>query len=473
MDAESAEAENGDPDNWARATWDRDTWDRDTWERDTWDTGTWDADDREPEHGDVDDRDAASGESASGEPVSGEAGSVQAVTEPAPGMPAAGAATVGEPAADDARVPAEARDPEAVGAAPPAPPGVPPEAPLKSTGRRLSAPVRLLAFILLLIGLVLAGLMFGRMLRDSDGDGGAKPATSAATPRPKAPVVRSERWGPLEATPAGRLAKPAARAAVARTGTVPAGTKVAVLGGTAGNAVQLGAAGGALRPVAKLPSARASAAAFGGNGAVFLIGGERGAEAPTDQILRFDLASHKVTQAGTFIEPLAGAGYAQSGRSLLLAGGWTGDTFATAVLRVALPDDATLVARLPVALRDPAVALRGGKLYVAGGRGESGLTNQVYVVELASGTVSVLGRLPQPVAGASLVVAGGQLYLLGGRAASGPVAAVVHINPTTGSIARAGSMPRPLAGAATVQVGGATLVIGGTQSKAVFRLRAG
>ena len=89
------------------------------------------------------------------------------------------------------------------------------------------------------------------------------------------------------------------------------GSRVVVLGGSAGNAVQLGTPGGKLRSVATLPSRRAGAAAFVDGGAVYLIGGEDGAAAPSDEILRLDLASHEVTSAGRFVEPLSGAGYVQ------------------------------------------------------------------------------------------------------------------------------------------------------------------
>ena len=108
-------------------------------------------------------------------------------------------------------------------------------------------------------------------------------------------------------------------------------------------------------PSRPLPSTRAGAAAFVDGGAVYLIGGESGVETPSDAILRYDPATRGVKPAGQFIEPLAGAGYVQTGGSLLLVGGWTGETYATAVLRFTLPDDAALVARLPEALRDPAV----------------------------------------------------------------------------------------------------------------------
>jgi N-acetylneuraminic acid mutarotase len=256
-----------------------------------------------------------------------------------------------------------------------------------------------------------------------------------------------------------------------------AGNRVAVVGGTPGANVQLGAPGGAFRRAATLPAPLAGAAAFASGGAVYAIGGEHGSATPSDGILRFDLASHRVTSAGSFVEPLAGAGFAQSGGqsgdSLLIVGGWTGSQYATAVLRFTLPATATLVARLPAGLRDPAVALYGGKLFVAGGRGDAGPSNKVYAVDLAAGSVYVVGRLPQAVFGASLVQAGRMLYLLGGRTAGGPVAWVVRIDPVTSKIEPAGRMPRPLADAATVRVGKATYVLGGTAGTAVTRVAAG
>ena len=364
-----------------------------------------------------------------------------------------------EPADESPLPPAMSR------AAPQAPPSEP-AAPSRA-GRGSGRPiVRVPGFLALLVVLALAGLLFGRLVRNVGDDGTPKPATSAASTTTRAaPAPRGERWGPLKATPAGRLASPAGRAAAALFAN-----RVVVLGGTAGNAVQLGTPGGVMRRVGSLPSERASAAAFATKGAVYLIGGERGVETPSDEILRFDLASHRVTPAGRFIEPLAGAGYVSSGGSLLLVGGWTGEKYATAVLRFTLPDNAALVARLPEALRDPAVVLHGGRLYVAGGRGDAGPSDTVYVVDLASGTVSVLGRLPRAVAGASLVAVGGQLYVLGGKDKRGPVASVVRIDPASGRIEPAGRMPRPLAGAVTAQVGRATLVIGGTRPTAVHRI---
>jgi hypothetical protein len=268
---------------------------------------------------------------------------------------------------------------------------------------------------------------------------------------------------------AGTLSSPSARAAVA-----VAGGRVAVIGGTAGTPIQLGRPGGKLRRVGALPSRLASAAAMATSDALYVIGGEWGGETPSDGIQRVDLASHEVTSAGAFVEPLAGAGYVQDRGSLLIAGGWTGDQYATAILRFTPPATVDLIVRLPEAVRDPAVALRGGKLFVAGGRTESGPSRNVYVVDLDARSVRELGRLPRPVAGGSLVAAGGKLYLLGGNGPKGPEAGVVRIDPSNGRITAAGRMPRPLAFAGAAAVGGKTYVLGGKgasgPSAAIVRL---
>jgi hypothetical protein len=333
--------------------------------------------------------------------------------------------------------------------------------------------VRPVGFVVVLVVLAFAGLLVGRALRDS-GAPTATPtvtlAVSAPAPTPPRPAPKPafERWGPLKATQAGRLARPAVRAAA-----VLSGGRVVVLGGSASDAVQVGPPAGPLRATATLPGTRAGAAAFLSGGSVHLIGGEDGAAPPTDEILRVDAVAGTVEPAGSFVEPIAGAGYVQGADALFVVGGWTGTQYATAVLRYTLPDTASVVARLPVATRDMAVGVRGDTIYAAGGRTADGPTDAVYAVDLAAGTVEVLGRLPEPVWGATLAVVGGQLYVLGGRSDAGPVRTVVRIDPARGVVERAGAMPKPLAGAAAIRVGGATFLYGGTRPQDIVRLTPG
>jgi hypothetical protein len=384
--------------------------------------------------------------------------------------------TVAEPALEEGDVASKRTDDQPIEDAAPAVTDLPPEppppaAPKVAAGagdrmRRLGRPA---AFVALLVVLAFAGVLVGRLLRGSDDGATALPTAIETTTARTTPTTRPrpifETWGPFRATPSGTLARPAARAAA----TV-AGGRVVVLGGSSGNAVLVGAPGGTLRPVGDLPSRLAAGAAFVHDGAVYLVGGEDATATPSDGIVRIDLASRKVTSAGRFVEPLAGAGYVQTGDSLVLVGGWTGEKYATAVLRFTLPDTADVVARLPEATRDTAVTVRGDTLYVAGGRTESGLSTAVYAVDLGAGTVSVIGRLPHGVAGGALVPAGGKLYLIGGKDAAGPVRTIVSIDPATGTVENAGTMPRALAGAAVIRAGGATYLLGGTRPTAVMRL---
>jgi len=140
---------------------------------------------------------------------------------------------------------------------------------------------------------------------------------------------------------------------------------------------------------AKLPVSLESAALLRVGGILYIVGGkaQHGGK-PTDAVLRVDLATGRVRSAGHFLEPLADAGAAPQAGVLYLAGGWTGEKVATAVLRWSPGKSATVVTRLPVALRSASAAFAGGRLYVTGGSPES-----VFAVDVHSGKV-VRATLP-------------------------------------------------------------------------------
>lgn len=155
--------------------------------------------------------------------------------------------------------------------------------------------------------------------------------------------------------------------------STPAGTRPA----------QQRAHAAAVKVAAKLPVALESAALLRVGKNLYVVGGSaRHGGKPTDAILRVDLASGRVRAAGQFIEPLTEAAAAPSGGSLYLAGGWTGARLATAVLRWSPGKTATVVTRLPVALRGASAAFVGGRLYVAGGSPRA-----VFAVDVHSGKV--------------------------------------------------------------------------------------
>ena len=149
-----------------------------------------------------------------------------------------------------------------------------------------------------------------------------------------------------------------------------------------------------------------------------------------------------------------------SGKSAYLAGGWTGTKYATAILKFTPPSGISLIGRLPVGLRSPAVALLGATLYVAGGRSAHGLSREVYAVDLATGKVTAFARLPQALERSVLVAAPAGLFVVGGKAAAGTdTRSVVRVDPVTGYATTVGTMPNALSGAASVPAGERTIVV--------------
>ncbi len=285
----------------------------------------------------------------------------------------------------------------------------------------------------------------------------ASASASSGVTTTQAPVVAvasatRASWGPLHVQAFGSF-----RPAGGRSGATLAGAKLVVAGGTGSDRVVAGAAGQPLAFAGTLPGPRSAPQVFAVGKSVYVLGGENG-QTPSAEIVR--LVGHRATPAGTFEEPLAEAGVAARAGSVYLAGGWTGEKYATAVLKFTPPSTVALLARLPVAVRSPAVALLRHTLYVAGGATSSGLSKQMFAVDVDSGAVTALDDLPQAVQQAVLLVSGPKLYLLGGRTESGQAtAAIFAIDPATGQATRAGRMPKPLAGAASVPMGSSTLVI--------------
>ena len=155
----------------------------------------------------------------------------------------------------------------------------------------------------------------------------------------------------------------------------------------------------AVKLAAKLPVALESAALFRVGKSLYVVGGTaRHGGKPTDTILRIELASGRVRAAGHFIEPLADAGS-------------RADAAASSTSRAAgrapssrprccagLPArTATVVTRLPVALRGASAAFVGGRLYVAGGSPRA-----VFAVDVRSGKVVRVATHPAAAAPARL-----------------------------------------------------------------------
>lgn len=135
----------------------------------------------------------------------------------------------------------------------------------------------------------------------------------------------------------------------------------------------------ARRLAAGLPVALESAALLRTGDSLYVVGGTTQRGKPAAGIWRIDLKKRRVQRVGSFLEPLTDAGTARQGAVLYLTGGWTGEKLATAVLRWAPGESATVVARLPIAARGEHAAISNGKLYVVKGK-------KSFVVDVHSGT---------------------------------------------------------------------------------------
>ena len=331
--------------------------------------------------------------------------------------------------------------------------------------------VKVIALVALLGIVTAAGIAVGRAVEPSHHTAATTVTFTTSTasaipappPRPPAHKVTFA-WGPLVVQSYGKLPPGPPNAAAALVGTT-----LAVVGGTGTGLVLAGPPGGKLVPVARLSRPRASAQAFELGGDLYVLGGEQAGK-PADDVLRIDLGTGRGKTVAKFVEPLAEAGVVTSGKTIYLVGGWTGEKYATAILKLTPPATTTLLARLPDGLRAPAVARLGHTLYVAGGRTASGPSARVYAVDLTSGVVTPLAELPSPVQGAVLVPSGTALYLLGGTGPGGkPSRAVIRIDPATGKPTSAGRLPKALVGAAAVPAGSRTLVVD-PSAGAIYRI---
>ena len=309
-----------------------------------------------------------------------------------------------------------------------------------------------------------------------------------ASPVPASPAPGTHAASPL----AGQSAAPTAAASPPG----PAGSAVAtahpIIAFTAIVAVRL--------PV---PTSRSVAFA---DGSAILVCGGLTDSGTTTALLRIDPRAGRVTSAGRLAEAVHDAGGALLGGMPLVIGG--GSVVAgTAVQRIEAGGRTLLVGRLPgpradlgavtvdgrvvvvgggtpsapdprvlattdgvryatvatlrVAVRYPAVAALGGRVFVVGGTDLSGEVADIQVIDIATGSVRVIGRMPTGLTDAVALVLGGRLIVAGGRAGGRVQDAIWQVDPTTGAVTRIGRLPMPVADAAGVVVDGVGYLVGG------------
>jgi hypothetical protein len=330
-------------------------------------------------------------------------------------------------------------------------------------GRSLRLPVLL---TVALVGVL--GLIYGASngARRSIHPGAAKPPAVAA-PAPPADAAVPALPAPLSARVAGRLTAPLEHPAV-----VPvADGGVLVIGGLgAGDLSSAGvelAGSGRSRLLGQLATAPLDAAAAPVAGGAYVFGGGSPA---TDAIVRVSAASGRATAAGRLPVATAEAGAARIGDSFYVVGGYTGVKALRTIVEWR-PGAARgrVVARLPAALRFPAVAAApGGRIVIAGGSTGTSASRAVYSFDPAAAGAPVrrIATLPRPLTHASAATLGGVVYVIGGRGAAPDSQSrrLLSIDLGSGRVRAAGLLPRALSDTGVAAVRGAIVVAGGRDS---------
>jgi hypothetical protein len=244
-----------------------------------------------------------------------------------------------------------------------------------------------------------------------------------------------------------------------------------------------------------VPTHDAAGATLGGR--TFLFGGGEQASVATVQVVT---AHRTATAAGHLPRPRSDLMAVTRGGTAYLLGGYDGAGYDATVLATRDGRRFSVVARLPVPVRYPAVALLGGQIWVFGGQTSSGITNDIQRISLPgtsqtgasqtgasqtgasqtgasqrSGTAAVAGHLPQPTTAATAFALGGALYIAGGQTVAarpgqttgGPSAtlttsnAVLRYEPGHPGAVLAGRLPVPVANAGAGVVGRTAFLVGG------------
>jgi hypothetical protein len=234
-------------------------------------------------------------------------------------------------------------------------------------------------------------------------------------------------------------------------------------GGASTNGVfRLNPGTGALTSLGAVPQPfhDAAGAIFGSN--LFVFGG--GVAQASSTVQRFNLATRRGSVVADLPRPLSDIAAASAASGVYLVGGYDAHIPRREIYRTTDGTHFTLVARLPVGLRYPAVAALGHELVIAGGTSPSGASDAVYALDLTTAKLRLVGRLAAPTAHAQAFTLGGAVYVAGGVDAAGNVTgAITKIDPTSARIVSvAGSLP--VSDAGTVELQGSALVIGGATS---------
>ncbi|MGF7237316.1 MAG: hypothetical protein ACQSGP_20480 [Frankia sp.] len=218
----------------------------------------------------------------------------------------------------------------------------------------------------------------------------------------------------------------------------------------------------------RLPGPLSRAQAVVVQGRVFVLAGLEPGDRSTARVLGVDVATGRVTTAGSLAVAVHDTAVAViGGRPVLFAGGnsqevATVQTFSPA--SAASAAGSRVVGVLPQARSDLEAAQVDGRVFLLGGY--DGITTQAGVLATTDGrSFTEVGRLVRPVRYGAAVTVGPagarQVLLFGGQRGGVPTDAVQRLDPATGAVTVVARLPRPLSDAVAFSLGGSVWVAGG------------
>lgn len=258
-----------------------------------------------------------------------------------------------------------------------------------------------------------------------------------------------------------RLPAPIAREAVVRLSgrqaTVAGGLRPGDMSSRSSYTLDLATGHTHRRPSLPVPVHDTAGAFVGGH--VLVIGGGNAAEQAAVQA--WSGSSWRVV--GHLPQPRSDLAAVVSGGRVVVVGGYDGTT--TALGDVLSSRDGVhwhRLARLPVPVRYPGVALWHGAVWVLGGERGGAMVRAVQRVSLRTGASRVVARLLRPVGHEAVAVLGGRMLVAGGRtSASTLTRRMWWFDPRARRFTSAGRLPHRLADSAVVLGDHVAWLVGG------------
>ena len=215
---------------------------------------------------------------------------------------------------------------------------------------------------------------------------------------------------------------------------------------------------GMMRPAGSLAVATHDAAGAVIGGAAFVFGG--GDATTIDAVQRF-VPGANARVVAHLPEPRSDLSVAAGATETYLVGGYDGTHWVASVLATSDGIRFRRAGTLAVPVRYAAVAVSGGALYVFGGVGTAGDVDAIQRLDLASGTMRVVGHLPAPLSHATAESIDSTVYILGGRHGDTRQRSVFRFDPAAGAVAAAGTLPFAVSDAGSATIDDHTFIVGG------------